>query len=91
DGSMKIFAELEKLSEKQRERIEDAKEEKAAEEKAEAKKAKFKNPYEKDTKASVKRTTIEASSEEEFLEMLKGIDWDNVGESFSGDRFNFQA
>ena len=91
DGSMKIFAELEKLSEKQRERIENAKEEKAAEEKAEAKKPKFKNPYEKDSKAFVKRTTIEASSEEEFLEMLKGIDWDNVSESFSGDRFNFQA
>ena len=58
DGNMKLFAELEKTTARQKERIE-----KAKEQKAEDKKDKVKNPYEKGSKPEVKRTTIEASSE----------------------------
>lgn len=86
DGSMKIFAELEKTSNKQRERIE-----KAREKRAEEKKTDRKNPYEKDDKDSIKRTTIEAASVEELIEKLRNLNWDNVAEAHSGDRFNFQA
>lgn len=96
DGSMKIFAELEKLSDKQKERIEKSKEARAEEKKANEKKLNGRksaknNPYEKDDRASVKRTTIEASSEEELLEKLNNIDWEKIGESYSGDKFNFTA
>ena len=95
DGQIKIFAELEKLSEAQKERIEKAKEEKAEKaEKAEDKKADNvdkKNPYAKENMNAVKRTTIEASSEEEFIEKLKSINWKMVGESFSGDKFDFSV
>lgn len=93
DGNMKLFAELEKNSNKQKERIEKAREKKIEEKKAEKKKQKEKtekkNPYEKDDRNSVKRTTIEASSEEELIEKLKEFDWSKIKESHSGDRFNF--
>lgn len=88
DGNMKMFAELEKSSSKQRERIE-ANRAKHAEEKKAADKAKKKNPYEKDEKPSVKRTRIEADSAEELIEKLKNIDWNKVENSHSGDRVNF--
>lgn len=95
DGSTKIFAELEKTSDKQKERINKAREKRAEEKKAADKKAKEKvekkNPYEKDDKDSVKRTTIEATSEEEFIEKLKNLDWSKVSDSHSGDRFNFSV
>lgn len=95
DGSTKIFAELEKTSDKQKERISKAREKRAEEKKAADKKAKEKvekkNPYEKDDKYSVKRTIIEASSEEELKEKLKNIDWSKVSDSHSGDRFNFSV
>ena len=42
-------------------------------------------------KYSVKRTIIEASSEEELKEKLKNIDWSKVTDSHSGDRFNFSV
>lgn len=95
DGSTKIFAELEKISDKQKERINKARAKRAEEKKAADKKAKDKvekkNPYEKDDKDSVKRTTIEATSEEEFMEKLKNLDWSKVSYSHSGDRFNFSV
>lgn len=75
NGNMKLFAELEKMSEQQKERMEKAKE-KRAEEKAEAdkKEEEEKNPL------SVKRARVEASSEEELLEKLLGIEWDKIPE-----------
>ena len=81
EGNMRLFAELEKMSEKQRERMEEAKE-KRAEEKAEAdKKAeKDKEAKEKEPPLSVKHARVEATSEEELLEKLLGIDWDNIPE-----------
>lgn len=95
DGSTKIFAELEKTSDKQKERISKAREKRAEEKKVADKNAKEKvekkNPYEKDDKYSVKRTIIEASSEEELKEKLKNIDWSKVSDSHSGDRFNFSV
>ena len=90
DGSMKMFAELEKSSTKQRERIE-ANKEKKAEEKKNLEKTKGKNPYDILDKNSVKRATIEAESEEELIKKLKEFDWSQVNNSFSGDRFNFTA
>ena len=64
NGNMKFFAELEKSSDKQKERIE---------------------------KYSVKRTTVEAGSIEELIEKIKNIDWNNVSDSKSGDRFDFSV
>lgn len=78
-GGMKIFAELEKVSEKQRERIEKARE-KRAEEKKEAG---------KEDKEPVKRTTIEADSVEELLAKIRNLDWDKISGERPGERFNY--
>ena len=90
NGNMKLFAELEKSSSKQRERIEKNREEHAEEKKA-ADKSKKKNPYEKEEEPSVKRTTVEADSVEELIEKIKNIGWDQVKDSFSGDRINLSV
>lgn len=89
-GKMKLFADLEKTTSKQRERIE-ANREKRTEEKKAADKAKKKNPYEKNDKPSVKRARIEADTEEEFIDKLKNLDWSKIEDSHSGDRVNFTA
>ena len=89
NGNTKLFAELEKSSEKQKERLEKAREKKADEKRAAEKKASKKSPYEKEEKDTVKRTTVEAASMEELIEKIKNIDWNNVSDSKSGDRFNF--
>ena len=91
NGNLKFFAELEKTSSKQKERLEKSREKKAEEKKAEERRAHKKNPYEKDTKDSVKRTTIEADSINEFLDKLEKVDWANIADSKSGDRFNFSV
>ena len=90
NGNSKLFAELEKTSSKQRERIEKNRE-KHAEEKKTADKLKKKNPYEKADKDTVKRTTIEADTMEELMEKIKDVDWKNINDSKSGDRFNFSV
>lgn len=65
DGTVSYFAQLEKMSEKQRDRIdkakEDKKEDKAVQEKS-------------------KRTKVQANSIEELLEKIKNMNWDNVKE-----------
>ena len=91
NGNMKFFVELEKSSGKQKERIEKAREKKAEEKKTAEKKTHKKNPYEMDTKDSVKRTTIEANSFNELLDKLEKVDWTNINDSKSGDRFNFSV
>lgn len=87
DGSMTYFAELEKMSEKQRARIEKAREAKKeeakeAEEKAEEKKAeeakkedgvKGGNPYEKN-----KRVRLYADSADALLEKIRNVEWNKV-------------
>ncbi|MCR5595306.1 MAG: DUF6033 family protein [Lachnospiraceae bacterium] len=68
DGNLQFFAELEKLSEKQRERIEEKQEKKQAEKKDE------------DDKAFVKSTTLHASSEDELIKKFKELDWNSIPE-----------
>ena len=79
DGNMKLFADLEKISEQQKERMEAAKEKHAREQKDADKKA------EKDG-SHVKHARLEASSEEELLEKLLGLDWDKIPEDKQKER-----
>lgn len=83
DGSVTYFAELEKASEKQKERIERTRE-KRAEEKKEAEK--------KERKES-RKITIEASSEEELMKKLRAVNWNTAAGSSeeSGRRFDYSV
>lgn len=94
DGTTSYFAELEKSSAKQRERIEAARENKRAAKKEQEKKAereKLENRYLwEDT--GIKRMTVQADGVEELLEKIKGVDWDSVKtekQPQSGGRFDF--
>ena len=93
DGKVSYFAELEKVSEAQRQRIEKAREDKKAERKEEEKKAQEKRDREKKTEKaetdktgkrkeeepeSVKRTTVKADSVEELLKQIREVDWDSI-------------
>lgn len=78
DGSVSYFAELERSSEKQRERIENNREKKAEEKK----------------EAATKKVTVEASSEAELIKMLKQIDWSKIKEEkqeVSGSKFDYSV
>ncbi len=78
DGSVSYFAELERSSEKQRERIEHNREKKADEKK----------------EATTKKVTVEASSEEELIKLLKQIDWSKIKEEkqeVSGSKFDYSV
>lgn len=63
DGEISYFAELEKVNEKQRERIEKAREDKKED---------------KAKQDSVKRTKVQADSVEELLEKIKNVDWTKI-------------
>lgn len=81
DGSVSYFAELEKVNEKQTERIEKARENRK-EEKANAEKVAEKS----------KRTRVSADSVEGLLEKIRNIDWSQIKEekvATSGSRFDF--
>lgn len=86
DGNTKLFAELEKMSAAQRERMEEAKEKRAEEKKEAEKAAKEKEKADKTDEIDedenesflVKHFSVEATSEEELLEKILGIDWDAV-------------
>ncbi len=85
DGTTSFFAELEKSGERQRERIEKAREEKRAEGKEKQDNYQWGN-------MGVKRTTVQADSMEELLEKIRGVDWDSVKEEYkpqSGGRFDY--
>ena len=71
DGKMSLFADLEKVTEKQQEWLEKIKE-KRAEEKQNDKK-----------EVSVKRTTFQACSEEELLKKIAELDWSKISEEKS--------
>lgn len=100
-GQVSYFAELEKVSEKQRERIEERRESKREEAKEAEKKAKkdeaMEDLWSKGSifgRDSVKRTTVHASSIEELIEEIEKVDWNDVPEDFvnsSGHRFNFSV
>ena len=47
------------------------------------------NPYNKEDEASVKKTVIKASSEEELIEKIKNINWDTVLGETVGAKFDF--
>lgn len=91
DGMMTFFAELEKVSERQKERIEKAKEEKAdnkavskkeAEEEKDDKTVSGKETEEiknsKTISEKSKKTTVYASSVEELLEKIQNVHWSQV-------------
>ena len=94
NGEISYFAELEKVSERQRERIEERRESK----REEAKEAEKKARKEQDLWSvghgsetdSVKRTTVHASSLEELIEKIGSVDWDDIQEEIAsaGHRFN---
>ena len=98
DGTMTIFAELERFSEKKQsyldkviEKRNDQKEkEKKLEKKEESKVDEKKiNAYKKDDEDSVKKTVIKASTEEELIESIKNINWDKIQGEIVGAKFDF--
>ncbi len=92
DGTVSYFAELEKVSEKQRERIEKAREEKKEAAKEEEKEAA--GAVGKSISGKTKKTTVKASSVEELLEKIRNVDWSTVksGEmTESGSRFDLKV
>ena len=91
DGEVSFFAELEKNSERQRERIEKQREDKKEAAK-EAEKAEAEEKYKSVGRPAGKRTTVFASSVEELAEKINQVDWSAVKEEtyFSaGHRFDF--
>lgn len=88
DGEVSFFAELEKNSEKQRERIEKQRENKKenATDRAEA------AEYLAHGKSTGKRTTVFASTVEELAEKISQVDWSTIKEERqnpTGQRFDF--
>ncbi len=80
DGTTSLFASMEKASEQQRERMEEAREAKQSEKASERNR-----PYEK-----VKRTTVTARTTEELLKKIRGVDWNQIEEEMvpaTGGRF----
>lgn len=93
DGEVSFFAELEKNSEKQRERIDKQREDKKTQAR-EAKKAEQDAELEKYRQGGRpgKRTTVYASSVSELAEKIGQVDWDSIKEEHyqsSGQRFSF--
>ncbi len=77
DGTTSLFASMEKASEQQRERMEEARA---------ARKAEKANTTEK-----VKRTTVTAKTTEELLKEIRNVDWDKIEEEeipVTGSRFD---
>lgn len=90
DGTMSIFAELEKVSEKQKDYIEKIKE-KRVDEKKETEELAEKKAKEKEKDVTVKKVTLEASSEEELIEKITNVDWNKVAGENVGVRFDFSV
>lgn len=91
DGEVSFFAELEKNSERQRERIEKHREDKR-EAAREAEKTEAEERYKSMRKPAEKRTTVFASSVEELAKKIGEVDWDSVKEESqisAGQRFDF--
>ena len=91
DGTAVIFASLAEVTEKQKERIQAAREKAVEDDKAEAKKEKEK--LEEERYAPSKQTTIQASSYEELLEKIRSIDWNSMKEesATSGKKIDFSV
>lgn len=83
EGNMKLFAQLEKLSADQKERLEAAKEKRAEQQKAEAENDKsLDDDYEQPELTSIlfKSADVEADSQEELFNKIFSIDWTNIPE-----------
>ena len=81
EGNMKIFAQLEKLSEEQQKRFEEAKAKRAEEQEAADKKAQAEEePPDDGMPVVFKSADIEAANEEELLNKIFGIKWDEIPE-----------
>lgn len=78
DGTTSFFAELEKSSAKQKERIEKAREDKRAKKQEEKNKAKKDLKKYSKNSADTKRTTVEADSMESLLKKISKVDWNMV-------------
>ena len=78
DGTLKFFADLEKSSAKQRERIEEAKEKKKAEKEEAIEKAEEKAKEKRLENGKVKKTSVSADSVEELIEKIRNVDWDSI-------------
>lgn len=92
DGQVSFFAELEKTSKEQNERLEEQREKKRAEKKEEQKKANEERYG--NSPDSVKRTTVTAASVKELLEKIRNIDWDSIAEEVipnAGTRIDFSV
>lgn len=91
DGEVSYFAELEKVSEKQRERIEEKRESNREKTREEMKEMAREKMDELKGKGSAKRTTVHASSVEELLEKIGQVDWNEVPDEVipSGHRFDY--
>ena len=85
DGTISIFAEMENIAARQREAAEEAREQRAEDkreaEKEEAEKSAEEAAKELREKYSIKFVTVNASSGEELLELVRGIDWSQIEES----------
>lgn len=101
DGSLSYFAELEKMSEKQKERIENAREARKQENAQDKEEAAEKLQEQRETKEPAwigndrsKSVFLQADSVEELLEKIKNVDWDSVEEKAvetSGKRIDFSV
>ena len=87
DGTMTYFAELQKTTDKQKERIESAREQRAKEKHEASRKAQKRD----DATTSVKRTTVEADSAKSLLQKMLDVDWSKIPEDTQteGKRFDF--
>lgn len=95
DGEVSYFAELEKVSEKQRERIEEKRESSREEMKKKAQEKldelRGRDPASGPGRDPLKRTTVHASSVEELMEKIGQVDWNEVPDEIipSGHRFDY--
>lgn len=95
DGTTTLFAELEKVTDKQTKRIEKAKA-KHAEERKDARKAaaeKYETGSDAKETAGVRKMVVWASTAEELIQKLREADFNSSGEEkkTEGDRFDFSV
>ena len=93
NGEMSFFAELEKVSERQKDFVDKIREDKKeAAKEAESDKTNPRQAHRYDYERS-KRTTVYASSTEELIDKIKNVDWDNIKEETTipmpGGHFNY--
>ena len=79
EGNIKLFAQLEKLSEDQAKRLEEAKEKRAEEKKSQEEKSNAPNEEQTDfAKIIFKAADVEAENKDDLLNKIFGIDWSKI-------------